>query len=342
MMDQTMDILSELRPYLPQKVTMALAGFEKKHEITEIRLRRGQPLAVCCGHEVYCLGEDGTAASPENAMLLSDEMMREGWRLVTSSSVYALEEELKRGYVTLKGGHRVGIAGTAVRKDGMVKTQKDVASFNYRCAKEWKNCGRSLLPYVLRDGGFENTLLFSPPGCGKTTLLRDLTRQLSRGSSLLPPQNITVVDERSEIAAVHRGKPRYDVGPFTDVLNGFPKDVGISLALRSLAPSILVTDEIGSYEDRGAVEDAVRCGVRLLLTAHGGTLQELLHRPVLRELLEAGVFRYLIALSGVPRPGTIRQIYCRREQRGGVCYVEDPDFSSYCDRNGELRLYSQR
>lgn len=340
-MNQITDILFELGPYLPQKVLCALERFGKKREITEIRLRRGQPLSVCCGNMLYCVREDGAAVSPEDGMLLSEEIIREGWRLVTSSSVYALEEELKRGYITLKGGHRVGIAGTAVRKDGMVKTQKDVTAFNYRCAKEWTNCGLSLLKCLLRDGKFENTLLFSPPGCGKTTLLRDLTRLLSHGTSFLSPRNITVVDERCEIAAVYRGSPRYDVGPFTDVLSGFPKNDGMNLALRSLAPSILVTDEIGNNEDRVAVEDAVRCGVGLLMTAHGGTLQELLHRPVLRELLESGVFCNLVALDGIPHPGTIRSIYCRREKDGGFFYVEDPGFSVHHSCDGNLRNHSQ-
>lgn len=341
-MNQNADILLELGPYLPQGVVCALEGFEKKREITEIRLRRGQPLSVCCGNTLCCVGSDGKTVSPEEAMVLSDEMIREGWRLVTSSSVYALEEELKRGYITLRGGHRVGIAGTAVRRDGMVKTQKDVAAFNYRCARERKDCGLPLLRFLLRDGKFENTLLFSAPGCGKTTLLRDLTRLLSGGTSFLSPQNITVVDERGEIAAVYRGSPRYDVGPFTDVLSGFSKEDGITLALRSLAPNILVTDEIGSSEDRAAVEDAVRCGVKLLLTAHGGTLYELLHRPVIRELLQSGVFCYLVLLDGIPRPGIIRRVYCRKEREGDFFYVEDPDFSVSCRHNGNLRSYPRR
>lgn len=311
--------------YFPEKIADALRRMDKSNlsNITEIRLRRGQPLSLCCGRSVFFLDQQGRKCSAANAMVIADDDLRDAWRYLTSSSVYALEEELKRGYITIKGGHRVGIAGTAVWKDGKIKTQKDIFSLNYRFSRELKNCGKSVFSYLMATGSFENTLIFSPPGCGKTTLLRDLSRLLSEKE-----YNITIVDERGEIAAMENGKTHYDVGNRTDVLTGFPKSEGMILALRSLGPSVLVTDEVGSENDRIAVSDALRCGVKLLLSAHGGTLEELMNRPVLKELLADGVFRYLVALGGTPCPGTVLRVFHQENREGRCVYVENSDFSS--------------
>jgi len=208
-----------------------------------------------------------------------------------------------------------------VWKDGKVKTQKDIYSLNYRFSRDLKGCGSSVFPYVTSNGTFENTLIFSPPGCGKTTLLRDLSRLLSEQG-----HNVSIVDERGEIAAMEKGQLLYDLGSHTDVLTGFPKSEGMILALRSLGPTVLVTDEIGSKEDQSAVEDAVRCGVKLLLTAHGGSSEELMCRPILKNLLGAGVFQYLIFLGGVPFPGTVKGIFLRKYAEERFIYVEDPSF----------------
>lgn len=314
------NIRTDLFPYLPQKVINLLEKMDEYelNAVTEIRLRMGRPLSLCLGKKIQI---------PGHGVIMEEEDIKEAWRLVTASSVYALEEELKRGYITLKGGHRVGLAGSAVWKDGKIKTQKNIASLNYRFAREVRNCGESLLPYLMTNGNFENTLLFSPPGCGKTTLLRDLVRLISD----LETENLVVVDERGEIAAGDHGFPLYDVGNFTDVLHGFSKSEGMLLALRSLGPTILVTDEIGNKNDMDAVMDSVRCGVSLLLTAHGGSLEELQSRPVIKELLQDGIFHHLVSLGRVPKPGTIGGIYHRTIKDGRFCYVEDPAiFTDYC------------
>lgn len=328
------NVFGEFCVYFPQKIADALKQMDETvlSSVTEVRLRRGQPLCLCCGRSVYFVDRKGQKCSKSDAMVVTDEEFKEAWRLLTSSSVYALEEELKRGYITIKGGHRVGIAGTAVRKEGKVKTQKDIFSLNYRFSRELKDCGKSVFSYVMSRGFFENTLIFSPPGCGKTTLLRDLARLLSEHD-----YNISIVDERGEIAAVENGQTLYDVGCHTDVLTGFPKSEGMILALRSLGPSVLITDEIGSEEDRIAVGDAIRCGVKLLLTAHGGTLEELRCRPILKDFLSDGVFQYLIALGGIPFPGTVMGVYHRKYAEGSFVYVEDPAFSSHYSGFGQFR-----
>lgn len=209
--------------YFPQSIAHVLKHLDEETlaSVTEIRLRRGQPLCICFGKTVCFLDADGKKCGKSDAKVITDNEFKDAWRLLTSSSVYALEEELKRGYITIKGGHRVGIAGTAVWKEGKVKTQKDIFSLNYRFSRELKDCGKSVFPYLLSEKGFENTLIFSPPGCGKTTLLRDLTRLLSEHG-----YNISIVDERGEISAMENGQPLYDVGCHTDILVGFPKVKG--------------------------------------------------------------------------------------------------------------------
>ncbi|MBQ1252488.1 MAG: stage III sporulation protein AA [Firmicutes bacterium] len=332
--------LHRIADHMPETVRLLL----DKHRddlsfVTELRLRRGKPLCVCFGNKIAYLGDCGIC-SADRGLVVTDALMDEAWRLVTASSVYALEEELRRGYITLKGGHRVGIAGSAVLRDEKVKTQKDICSLNYRFAREVKGIGETLLPFLCPRGVFENTLIYSPPGAGKTTLLRDLVRILSCGSKFLPPQNISVVDERGEIAGTYMGHPCYDLGDNTDVLHGFPKREGMTLALRSLGPQILATDEIGTEEDRIAIEDAVRCGVDLLLTAHAGSLEELKTRPILQRLLREGVFLRLVELSAFPEAGTVTGVYMRKQTEGMFDYVEsDPVFS--CNhRRGAGRIAS--
>lgn len=331
--------LARLLCYVPRSVADAVKRCDASllAGLTEIRLRLGKPVVLCFGSKLCFLSFRGITENRENVLIVSTEDMDEAWRAVTASSVYALEEELRRGFITLNGGHRVGVAGTAVLREGNVRTQKEIGSLNYRFAREKKGIGIPLLPFLQKEGDLENTLLFSPPCGGKTTLLRDLLRLFSDGWGQIPPHNTVLVDERHEVAAVWEGRAFYDVGLFTDVLSGFPKAEGMELALRSLAPMILAADEIGTEADRRAVENAIRAGVSLLLTAHGGSLDELRERPFLASLLREGVFRNIVELSPRPCPGTISRLYRRERKNGGFCYVEDPAFLSCGFRDGMYR-----
>ena len=308
--------------YLPRRFSELLKACDDSFlgSLEEIRLRLGQPLALGAGGCLCFLGKEGLCRDRADAVIVSEEDMREAWRLVTASSVYALEEELRRGYITLPGGHRVGIAGRAVLSDGKVRTQKEITSLNYRVARELCGAGEALFPLLQGESGFENTLIFSPPCAGKTTLLRDLTRLLSNGWGRFPPRNVVIVDERSELAATVLGKSRFDVGAFTDVLDGFPKGEGMLLAVRSLAPAVIVSDEIGSIADREAVAEAVRAGIRLLVSVHAGSLEELEHRPIVAELIAEGVFGRLVQLSRKHGPGTVDAVYRRGFCEGVAAY----------------------
>ena len=210
-------------------------------------------------------------------------------------SRYASMETLRQGFLPVRGGFRVGLCGSAVMKDGAVTNLKQISSAVIRISREQRGIAREIAPKLFRDGRFRSTLLLSPPGGGKTTLLRDLVRQLSCGDGI-PPQRITLVDERGEVAALYQGLPQLDVGAHTDVLDGCPKAQGLMLLLRAMNPQVLAVDEITAPEDVAALCAAAGCGVTVLATAHGENREDLLRRAVYAPLWERGLFRRLVTI----------------------------------------------
>ncbi|WP_302658438.1 ATPase, T2SS/T4P/T4SS family [uncultured Dysosmobacter sp.] len=210
-------------------------------------------------------------------------------------SRYASMETLRQGFLPVRGGFRVGLCGSAVMKDGAVTNLKQISSAVIRISREQRGIAREIAPKLFRDGRFRSTLLLSPPGGGKTTLLRDLVRQLSCGEGI-PPQRITLVDERGEVAVMYRGQPQMDVGPRTDVLDGCPKALAIPMALRAMNPQIIAVDEITVREDLQAMTQAAGCGVALLATIHAANTAELEQKPLYRELLANRVFQQTVRI----------------------------------------------
>lgn len=269
--------------------------------LEEIRIREGRPLEILYGSRNGFPDAAGRlSSSPEQAYIPDREECVRLLDVLTRHSLYSFEEELRRGYITVAGGHRIGLAGRAVLENGKVKMLKDVTSFNIRYARQVKGCGGRVLPQLLdRDAStVHHTLVLSPPQQGKTTLIRDLVRLISEGTRELPGgRKVGIVDERSEIAACVRGVPTFDLGPRTDVLDGCPKAEGMMMMIRSMSPEVLVVDEIGTLQDAEAVWEAMNAGIRVIATAHGRDLEESGGRPALRKLLQEGIFRRFVQLS---------------------------------------------
>lgn len=281
--------------------------------IEEFRLKVDAPLMVYGSGFSAFVTEDGRLSKQKTgAYIVTGEDAAKALQLMCNCSLYSIEDDLKSGFVTIRGGHRIGVVGKVVTDGGRVKTIKDISGLNIRVSREVRGCAGSIMPYLIKNRtGAYNTLIISPPQCGKTTLLRDIIRQLSGGIPSLGFEGIKVgvVDERSEIAGCFKGVPQNDVGIRTDVLDACPKAQGMMMLIRSMSPAVIATDELGRHEDLTAVGEAVNAGVSILTTVHGWGRDDAARKPVIRELLGNGMFERIVVLSRKHGPGTIDEIY---------------------------------
>lgn len=284
---------------LPRRIREKLKETELEG-VQEIRLRSGRPVF---------LKEAGKSRFLDETPLTTADI-RETVSLLSAYSLYAFEEELRQGYLTIEGGHRVGFCGKAVLEQGEIRTLKQINALNIRIAGEQKGWGEKILPFLMEGEAFCHTLIVSPPGCGKTTLLRDMVRCLSEGL-----RTVGVVDERGEIAPLRDGMPQMDVGPCTDVLEGCPKAKGMVLLLRSMSPDIIAVDELGRAEDISALEEVLNAGVRIIATAHGSDFDDIRQRPQLGTLVERRIFERYLFLSNRKGVGTLEEI---RDRKGDI------------------------
>jgi stage III sporulation protein AA len=293
------DSIQDFLPPGVKSIVSKLPG-EVAAQLEEIRIREGRPLELVYGGRHAFPDASGrlTGTAAEAYHPGHEECIRL-LDLLTKHSLYSYEEELRRGYITVAGGHRIGLAGRTILEGGKVRLLRDIASFNIRIARQVKGCGASVLPRLLDPAvrSIHHTLVLSPPQQGKTTLIRDLIRLISEGTKELPGgHKVGVVDERSEIAACVRGVPTFDLGPRTDVLDACPKAEGMMMMIRAMSPEVLVVDEIGTVQDAEAVWEAMNAGIRVIATAHGRNLAECGSRPALRRLLAEDIFTRLVQL----------------------------------------------
>lgn len=322
-MENIQNVLNQhICPILPPHIAKLLLTLPSSvwQGVTEIRIRVNQPLLLVLDNRDITVPAAGQTEGISEPYRCTTEDLSRIFQLICKNSVYAFEEELRQGYLTIKGGHRVGLAGQATAFDGTVKTLKNISSLNIRLAREIPGCADCILPFVAsgsRGGGAFSTLIISPPRCGKTTILRDLIRQLSTGNPRLAiaGMHIGVVDERSEIAACQNGIPSVDLGPRVDVLDACPKAGGLLMLIRSMAPQIVATDELGRAEDAAAVLEAVHAGVSVIATAHSRTINELCNRPYIGKLVKQKVFERYVIVSNRLGPGTIEEITDARQEK---------------------------
>jgi stage III sporulation protein AA len=287
--------------YIPSSVRRFLYNI-KVEELEELRLRLNLPVSLYFSDGCYFLSPKGQLTTDARAAVRTTQKdMDEAMELITESSVYAVEHEIKHGYVTLRGGHRVGISGSGVLREGEVSFIKNITSLNYRFAREVLGAAERVVPYLYQNGRIKNTLILSPPQCGKTTMLRDMIRILSGYG-----KKISVVDERSEIAGMCGGTASYDLGVFTDVLDGCPKAEGMLLMLRSMSPDVIVTDEIGTDGDIDAIRKIQNCGVNLITSIHARDRSEVMHKQGLYDMFDC-----FVTLSRKEGAGTVEEVYTK-------------------------------
>ena len=277
--------------------------------LQEIRLRAGRPLAIVeRGREVFLTGDGARTREAGAAWRVTAQELRETMEFVGEYSLYAYEDELRQGYLTIRGGHRVGVAGRTVLDGDKVKSVRYISCVNVRLSHEVPGFADPVLPYLWGDEGLLHTLIISPPRCGKTTLLRDMVRQISDGSRARRGYTVGVVDERSEICGCFMGIPENDVGIRTDVMDACPKAEGMMMLVRSMAPEVIAVDEIGRYEDIDAIETVLYSGCRLIATVHGSDLADIQSKPLFQRLMAEQVFERYIILGNSFQTGKVKEI----------------------------------
>ncbi len=286
------DFMNYVLDSLPSEIKYLICGSGKLDDLTEIRLRVGKNIYLYYGVYEHCLPYIVSKVDLINIL-----------KNISSNSIYSVQQEINNGFVTITGGHRIGVVGEVVLKDGVVANVKNVSSMNIRIAKEHIGISNAVLDKVLVSNSVLNTIILSPPLCGKTTLLRDLARNISNNG-----KNVCIVDERGEIAPMWDAGCILDIGNRTDVISGGTKDIGIRIAVRSMAPDVVCIDEIGSKKDAEALKYLSISGVNFIATMHGKSMNDMMLSDI-ASLVKEGYVSMVILLSNKSGMGTIENIY---------------------------------
>ena len=314
-MDKREEILKIFSINLRKVIAELSIDFEL---LQEIRLRVNGPLILIYNNKEYFVSRDHRMTTDKgNAYMVLLNEVRETMEYISNYSLYAFEDEIRQGFITIQGGHRVGIAGKTIIEAERIKNIKHISFINIRLSHQVKGCADKVMPYIINSNTIFHTLIISPPRCGKTTLLRDVIRQLSNGVSTLPGLNVGVVDERSEIGACYMGIPQNELGIRTDILDCCPKVEGMMMLIRSMSPSIIAVDEVGSREDIEAIEYVMNCGCKLIATVHGSSIDDIRNKPILGRMVREKIFERYIILNNKNQVGNLEEIY---DERGTLLY----------------------
>ena len=267
--------------------------------ITEIRIRAEKPILIYMNHKEVSLDEDGRIIYvPEKGKRFSYKELQNLINFWCMDSLYAFQNEIKRGFMTIEGGHRIGICGeTVMDEEGNIRMIKYISSVNIRIAHEIKGVAENVVEYIYGKDQIDNTLIVSPPGAGKTTLLRDIIRLVSTGNEKYSGKNVGMIDERGEIAACVQGIPQLDVGPRTDVLSNCIKKWGMRMLLRTMAPQVIAVDELGEIEEVELLQQMIGNGSSIIATVHGQGMEEIRQKKFLHNIWEQQMFENVLCLS---------------------------------------------
>ncbi|MBP3597172.1 MAG: stage III sporulation protein AA [Clostridia bacterium] len=289
-MNNTID---EVLKYFPRKISNLI--YDKLIDAEEIRLRQAKPIII---------KKSGTSIVIEYNV--SSEEIIECLQRICEYSVYSYQNQISQGFITVMGGHRIGLTGSCVFEDGKITNIKYVNSLNFRIARQVYGASKNVLPEIINGNTIFNTIIVSPPGYGKTTILKDVIRNLSSGINGFNAIDVGVVDERGEIAALFKGKCQNDLGIRVDVLENVTKSIGIKMLVRTMAPKVVVADEIGCKDDIDAINYTFCSGVKGIFTAHGDSYSDFIKNPIMKELLELRIIEKLIFLD--KEKGNIKEI----------------------------------
>ena len=294
--------MDDILIYFPINIRKLLYdGIKDEECLEEIRIRVNKPIILKFNNKELII-----------KYLINQEEILRILQSVCENSIYSYQHQISEGFVTVKGGHRVGIAGSCVIENGKVININYINSLNFRIARQIFNVSKNVLKYILdvKENTIFNTLIVSKPGSGKTTLIKDIAKEISSGIEHLnfKSLNVGIVDERGEIAALYRGIPQNDIGLKTDIIDNVSKSIGMKMLIRSMSPQVIIADEIGCIEDIDAINYAMCSGSKGIFTAHGQVFEDLYSNKILKELIKENIFEVIIFLNSKEK-GKINDVF---------------------------------